>query len=128
MNQKMGIVFILSVMDLLRKVNSYWEIKMKSCQDQLDEIKEMYNGRPEGFRDCLKRRSKELCPDYPWSKEPDPFECLSAITSALEGTEMANKECHIMIKVLREKIGMTAEQVVDLWMLIRKNIQQGELN
>ncbi len=106
-------IFILSSMVLLNSQKKM--IKMKPYQDQLDEIKEMYNGRPEGFRDHLRQRSKELCPDYPWSEEPDPFECLYAITSSIEGTNMANEDCHKLIKILGGKLGLSAEQVYDLW-------------
>lgn len=48
----------------------------------------MTDGRPKSFFDHLKERAQELAPDYPFTKE-DAFEWLWAITSSLEGTDLA---------------------------------------
>lgn len=75
----------------------------QKLEAEIDRIKELYDGRPEAFHGHLKKRAKELEPDYPYTQE-DPFEWLWAITSSLEGTRLANDDCHKEILRLREEI------------------------
>jgi hypothetical protein len=71
-----------------------YESRIGELEAKLEKIKEMYDGRPEGFRDHLKARAKELVPDYPYADNDDPFTWLWAITSSLEGTRLANDDLH----------------------------------
>lgn len=51
----------------------------------------------------LRLKARELCPDYPY-KHNTPFEDLWAITSSLEGTRLANGDCHKKIEELEGEL------------------------
>lgn len=52
----------------------------------------------------IRQRAAELCPDYPNVTDADEFDCLWAITSALEGTLLANGDLHKMLAEQRERL------------------------
>lgn len=72
------------------------------------------------FFDFLEEKAKKLAPDYPFSQKDDCYEHLWAITSSLEGANMACDDCHKIIEILRERAGMTKEELYDFW---RKEIK-----
>ena len=55
-----------------------------------------------------------MSPDYPDIEQCKPFEQLYAIEGAYQGTEAANKDLHLLIGMLRDKLGWTNEQVLVL--------------
>lgn len=64
---------------------------------------------------AIKEKAVKIAPDYPNVANCDPWEHLWAIDSSYEGTSLANDDCHELIDILRQKLGMTKEEVVDLW-------------
>lgn len=68
----------------------------------------------------LRKRSRELCPDYPGiQNDLDPWEHLWALTSYLEGTSLANDDCHEVIKFLCAKLHMTP---IEAWEMYKKEM------
>uniref|UniRef100_A0A6M3LQU1 Uncharacterized protein n=1 Tax=viral metagenome TaxID=1070528 RepID=A0A6M3LQU1_9ZZZZ len=53
--------------------------------------------------------------DYPNIQKCDVLEQISAIESSYEGTNQANKDLHKLIKILREKLGMSVVDMIKLW-------------
>lgn len=80
----------------------------------------------EQFLSLLRERSRELCPDYPnIQKDLEPWEHLRALTASLEGTILANEDCHKFINHLRSKLGWTKEQVVEDWLKMKAEERNG---
>lgn len=88
----------------LKAVVKVKEIKIKELQEQIDRLKE-----------AIKEKAVKIAPDYPNVANCEPWEHLWAIDSSYEGTSLANDDCHELIDILRQKLGMTKEEVVDLW-------------
>lgn len=68
----------------------------------------------------LHERSKELVPDYP-NATHDSFSYLHALTSSLEGTNKANKDCHKFIEALCQKFNMSKDECYNFWKYIYEN-------
>lgn len=72
--------------------------------------------------DCIKQKAIKIAPDYPDIADVNWREQLYAIDSAYEGTCLANEDCHSLIDVLRIKLGMTREELVDFWIKLRDGL------
>lgn len=68
---------------------------------------------------AIKEKAVQIAHDYPEIGRLSPYEHLWAITSSYEGTDAANKDCHLLIDHLREKLGMTKVELTDLWINLR---------
>ncbi len=72
--------------------------------------------------------AKKYAPDYPEIEECSIYEQLYAIESSLEGTDAANKECHMVIKYLLAKLNMSKEELVEKWDSIVKRMHSDKGN
>jgi len=83
------------------------------------DIHKVTDNRPEAFFELLKERAHELCPDYPFVQE-DAFEWLWAITSSLEGTNMACDDWYEHYQKLKDaiedKLAFSEDRRVDGWL------------
>lgn len=66
------------------------------------------------LEEAINRIALEHCESYPNVKDCDAYEQLWAITSTLEGTDLANKDLHFHLTRLREHMGLTALELVEL--------------
>lgn len=66
------------------------------------------------FFQHLKEKARTMVPDYPFTRD-DPWEDLWAITSSLEGITMANNDCHKMIRLLVNKLGLSTDDYLRLF-------------
>jgi len=57
----------------------------------------------------------EYCKDYPDIENCGFHEKLYAIRATLQGTILANKDCHSVIEKLRIETGKTKEQIADMF-------------
>lgn len=78
------------------------------------------NGKFDTFFEHLKEKAVALAPDYPNVSNVNHWEHLWALTSSLEGTDGANQDCHKIIDKLRERLGMSKMDVVELWDELKK--------
>lgn len=72
---------------------------------------------------AIKEKAVQIAPDYPEVGKLSPYEHLYAITSSYEGTDLANKDCHLLIDHLRERLGMTKVELTDLWISLRSKAE-----
>ena len=63
----------------------------------------------------LKKISEKFCSNYPNIKKCSPSERLYAIESTLDGITQANDECHQMIQILRKKLNLSQEDILEIW-------------
>lgn len=70
-------------------------------REEIERVRTATDNRPMVFLGLLNERARELAPDYPFSDKSDAFDLLWAITSSLEGTNLANDDCHAEITRLR---------------------------
>jgi hypothetical protein len=88
------------------------------------KVNAFFDYRPKAFVQHLERCAKRLCPDYPWSDKDDAFDYLWALTSSIEGTNAANKDCHGFIEVLRKRLGMSKDELFELWVKEKDSIMR----
>jgi hypothetical protein len=62
----------------------------------------------------------KYCPDYPRISEIESWEQLYAIESELIGINLANEDCHKMIKYLAKLLGYTMDDLFEIWSLVMK--------
>lgn len=73
------------------------------------------------LEDRIDEVALELASDYPEIRYAKPLEQFWAIEQGYRGTLAANKDLHLLIDMLREKLGWTKLQVVEFWELWGKN-------
>ena len=64
--------------------------------------------------DRIAEMAKAIAPKYPDIDKCDLFEQLYAIESSYLGTKDANQDLHKLIAVLRERLGMSVGEMIDL--------------
>ena len=70
---------------------------------------------------AIKEKAIKIAADYPNITDCDWREQLWAISSSYEGTCMANDDCHKFIELLRQKLNMSKEELIELWKINREN-------
>lgn len=65
--------------------------------------------------------ARKHCSTYPGISTADAWEQLYAIECTMEGVSAANDDLHALIAMLRERCGMTAVEVVEMWEQKRPN-------
>jgi len=63
----------------------------------------------------IKEIAMEIAPDYPDIEKVEPWEQLCAIKSSYDGTDMANKDLHQLIGLLRQELDWSPEQLLAFW-------------
>lgn len=76
---------------------------------------------PSAWLGRLGEIARKHCSTYPGISTADACEQLYAIECTMEGVSAANDDLHTLIAMLRERCGMTAVEVVEMWQQKRPN-------
>jgi len=63
----------------------------------------------------IHRMAVNHCEDYPGVEEADAREQLYALDSSLAGIKSANEDLHKLISELQDRLGMSNEEIFQLW-------------
>ena len=85
-----------------------------TSKDAEEEAKRRNNTYTSSLEEYVHDIAVEHCEGYPDIENCDTREQLWAITSTLEGTDLANKDLHFHLTRLREHMGLTALELVEL--------------
>jgi len=72
------------------------------------------------IHEIIAEMAKEIAPDYPNIDKAPSWEQLYAIEGSYKGTNQANEDLHNLIEILRNKLGMTKEEILELAFLASK--------
>lgn len=104
--------------DQIGKLKATVKVKEVKIAQQAEQINKL--------REAIKEKAVKIAPDYPNIATCEPWEHLWAIESSYEGTSLANDDCHEFIDMLRQRLGMTKEEAVDLWISHRNQKEEAQ--
>ena len=67
------------------------------------------------IKDKVEELSLKVSPDYPNIEKCDLVERLWAIETTFDGIELANQDLHKFIDILRDKLGYSNDDLMNLW-------------
>lgn len=70
--------------------------------------------------DSIKEKAFLIAPDYPNIETCKPWEQLYAIASSYKGTSLANDDLHKLLEVMRLRLEMTKEEMIELSKEVRR--------
>jgi hypothetical protein len=95
------------IQKMLLEYKPYRQQECTAALVQLDAL--------ESVLKSLKEKATDIAPDYPNIAECEPYEQLYAIQASCEGTSTANDARHKVIDVLRQRLGMSKDELLALW-------------